>query len=67
RLHLAADKLGSTRDTVLQIAVDVGYDSEAAFNRAFKAEFGVPPARYRKQIIMRSRSSSDPAKTVTRP
>ena len=67
RLHLAADKLGSTRDTVLQIAADVGYDSEAAFNRAFKAEFGVPPARYRKQITMRSRSSNDPAKTVTRP
>ena len=26
----------------------VGYDSEAAFNRAFKREFGMPPAAWRK-------------------
>jgi AraC-like DNA-binding protein len=29
------------------IAAEVGYESEAAFNRAFKREIGVPPARYR--------------------
>jgi AraC-like DNA-binding protein len=28
---------------------DVGYESEAAFNRAFKREFGLPPARYRNE------------------
>ena len=26
----------------------VGYDSEAAFNRAFKREFGTPPAAWRR-------------------
>jgi AraC family transcriptional regulator, alkane utilization regulator len=31
-----------------QIAQDVGYDSEAAFNRAFKRAFGVPPATWRR-------------------
>jgi AraC-like DNA-binding protein len=36
---------------VLNVAADVGYESEAAFNRAFKREFGVPPARYRKNIM----------------
>ena len=30
------------------IAELVGYDSEAAFNRAFKREFGMPPAGWRK-------------------
>jgi len=28
----------------------VGYDSEAAFNRAFKRDFGAPPARFRKGL-----------------
>jgi AraC-like DNA-binding protein len=27
----------------------VGYESEPSFNRAFKREFGVPPARFRNQ------------------
>ena len=31
------------------IAADVGYESEAAFNRAFKREFGAPPAQYRRR------------------
>jgi AraC-like DNA-binding protein len=31
------------------LAEDVGYESEAAFNRAFKREFGLPPARYRNE------------------
>jgi AraC-like DNA-binding protein len=29
------------------IAAQVGYESEAAFNRAFSRELGMPPARYR--------------------
>lgn len=48
RLELAAESLRSTSRSVLQIAGEVGYDSEAAFNRAFKRRFDVPPARYRK-------------------
>ena len=31
-----------------RIAEQVGYESEAAFNRAFKRSFGVPPAAWRK-------------------
>jgi AraC-like DNA-binding protein len=48
RLHLAARLLENTAKTALQIAIDVGYGSEPTFNRAFKREFGVPPARYRR-------------------
>jgi AraC-like DNA-binding protein len=47
RLHLAARMLKSTSRGVADIAADVGYESEAAFNRAFKRQFTVPPARYR--------------------
>jgi len=47
RLQLAAKLLTSTNHSVLQIAFEVGYESESAFNRAFKRQFGLPPARYR--------------------
>jgi len=49
RLQLAARALASTSRGVAEIAADVGYESEAAFNRAFKREFGAPPARYRRE------------------
>ena len=47
RLQLGAQMLGRTSYSVAQIASEVGYDSEQSFNRAFKREFGDPPARYR--------------------
>jgi len=50
RLQLAAQMLGSTSYSVAQIAAEVGYESEAAFNRAFKREFTVPPARFRIKL-----------------
>lgn len=48
RLQLSARMLETTRHTVNQVAAEVGYESEAAFNRAFKREFGLPPAKYRR-------------------
>jgi AraC-like DNA-binding protein len=53
RLQLGARLLQTTRRTVLQLALDVGYESEAAFNRAFKREFGLPPAQYRRKLTGR--------------
>jgi AraC-like DNA-binding protein len=49
RIQLGARLLETTNDSVLQIALKVGYESEAAFNRAFKREFELPPARYRRE------------------
>jgi len=49
RLQLGAQMLASTSYSASQIASEVGYESEAAFNRAFKREFAVPPARFRSQ------------------
>lgn len=48
RLELAAESLRTTSRSVLQTALEVGYDSEAGFNRAFKRRFGTPPAQYRR-------------------
>ena len=47
RMQLGAQLLTSTPRSVAQIAAEVGYESEPAFNRAFKREFGSPPARFR--------------------
>ena len=49
RLQLGAQMLKSSSSGVAQIAAEVGYESESSFNRAFKREFGLPPARFRSQ------------------
>jgi hypothetical protein len=43
-----AELLQSSGDSVAEIASAVGYDSEAAFNRAFKREFTSPAALFRR-------------------
>jgi len=48
RLQLAAEELRRAERSVAQVAEQVGYESEAAFNRAFKREFGMPPATWRR-------------------
>ena len=59
RLQLGAQMLTTTNYSVAQIAAEVGYESEAAFNRAFKREFELPPARFRVQ------SRSAPQKPIS--
>jgi AraC-like DNA-binding protein len=49
RLQTAKINLRETTKTIAQLAHSVGYDSEEAFSRAFKREFGTSPARLRDQ------------------
>lgn len=49
RLHRAGAALSSTARPVAMLAAECGYESEAAFNRAFKQEFGTPPAAWRRR------------------
>ena len=49
RLKLGAELLESGDDSIAMIAAGVGYGTEATFNRAFKREYGIPPAQYRRQ------------------
>jgi AraC-like DNA-binding protein len=49
RMQAAARLLLETRATVASVAVDVGYESEAAFARAFKRAVGKPPAAWRRE------------------
>lgn len=48
RMQLASRLLLEGRSTVAAVAADVGYDSEAAFARAFKRLVGLPPAAWRR-------------------
>jgi AraC-like DNA-binding protein len=48
RLTVAAQRLRTESESLARIAADVGYDSEAAFNRAFKRELGATPAAWRR-------------------
>ncbi len=53
RLLLANEMLKGPETRVSEVGRRVGYDSDAAFSRAFKAQFGYPPA-----LAMRGGSSS---------
>jgi len=49
RMQAASRRLLETRATVAEIALEVGYESEAAFARAFKRLVGAPPATWRRE------------------
>ncbi|MGH8647972.1 MAG: helix-turn-helix transcriptional regulator, partial [Burkholderiales bacterium] len=48
RLALAARTLRAGREAIARVAERAGYESETAFSRAFRREFGMPPAAWRK-------------------
>ena len=43
------------KDNISEIAERVGYQSEAAFNRLFKAKVGETPASYRRRVLSQSK------------
>lgn len=49
RLRKAAQLLKTTGNDVLQIALEVGYESHEGFDRAFKRQYGISPVEYRKR------------------
>ena len=48
RLAGALDRLSSTRERILDIALASGFESQESFTRAFKLAFDVTPANYRR-------------------
>jgi len=49
RIHLAKQLLCEGHHSLAEVAERVGYESEYAFNRAFKRRVGKPPAAWRKK------------------
>jgi pimeloyl-ACP methyl ester carboxylesterase/AraC-like DNA-binding protein len=50
RMRMAANMLRDGKASTANVAYSVGFNSEAAFNRAFKREYGEPPATWRKRM-----------------
>lgn len=48
RLEKAAGRLRQTEDQVLRIALDAGFESHAAFSRAFRTQLGMSPSAWRE-------------------
>jgi AraC-like DNA-binding protein len=68
RLQLAAQLLEGRGTSIAAAATAVGYESEAAFNRAFKKFVGVPPGAWRRSHDaqpVEPRPARDPA-VITR-
>lgn len=51
RMQVAAQRLREGHQSIAQIALEVGYESEAAFTRAFKREHGVAPGAWRRKTV----------------
>jgi AraC-like DNA-binding protein len=54
RMQLAANLLRTTQASIAAVGARVGYDSEAAFARAFRRVVGTPPAAWRRKDAERS-------------
>jgi AraC-like DNA-binding protein len=48
RMQLAASRMQDTNAKLIDVALQVGYESEAAFSRAFKRVVGVAPGAWRR-------------------
>jgi AraC-like DNA-binding protein len=57
RMHLARQMLREGTSSIQQVAGRVGYESEAAFHRAFKRSTGSPPAAWRREALRASVST----------
>ncbi len=51
RMQIAADKLRNSSLSLTQVAAETGYESDAAFSRAFKKAYGVAPAAWRRRSL----------------
>jgi len=65
RLHVAAEMLASGEHNATAVAFAVGFQSEAAFNRAFKRAFGAPPLRWREQSALSAELPSQKVRHCT--
>lgn len=54
RMLCAGERLRNSRDSITQISLSAGYDSDSAFGRAFKKEWGYSPREHRQAMLEKS-------------
>jgi AraC-like DNA-binding protein len=57
RMLLAANLLSRSNAPLARIAEDVGYQTDTAFSRAFRREYGTPPAAWRRNQAARAEAN----------
>lgn len=71
RLETAVVQLQTSERSVLEIALDAGYESAAAFSRAFAQRFGIAPSRCRRahrfELQVRAARFRTPHETMITP
>jgi AraC-like DNA-binding protein len=68
RMALAANLLRNSSLSMVRIAEDVGYHTDTAFSRAFRREFGIPPATWRRRALLEAANESvDPNEATDQP
>ncbi len=55
RMQIASELLAGGNASLASIAAEIGYESEAAFSRAFKKMIGVPPSTWRRPMAPNAR------------
>lgn len=66
RMALASNLLRRNALSMMHIALEVGYETDAAFSRAFKREFGMPPASWRRENSLQSPTEVNDGKRSVR-
>jgi len=66
RMALATNYLRRSSLSVASIAEEVGYETDATFSRAFRREFGMPPATWRRMHAGHRTTSESPQSTAKR-
>ena len=60
RMLLASNLLARSNAPLARIAEEVGYQTDTAFSRAFRREYGVPPAAWRRCQAVAARVTPEP-------
>ena len=65
RMLLAGNRLTSSRDPISTVALELGYESESAFSKAFKRVMGCSPRQYARGHAYRANRRADgPSRTT---
>ena len=64
RLRMAATMLTDSQRTAADIAYEVGFGSEAAFNRAFSRHYGAPPVTWSRRRRAEAAGSELPSQVI---
>ena len=65
RIDWIIDALGWSDQPILQLAIDAGYNSLSAFNRAFKKRYDSTPSAYRLALTASAKASPAPPAEIT--